>query len=153
MARAPGKRPQPTKMKIIKGTLQNCRANKNEATPPPDLPAVPRGMTGAAKAEWLKMAPLLYDLGLLSTIDTTALEAYCRCYGLWADAMKSVKKEGATVVSSKGYPIQNPNLKTAMKCSKELQSWLTEFGMTPASRARVPAKAQPKKTGFAALNG
>jgi P27 family predicted phage terminase small subunit len=83
------------------------------------------------------MARKLYDLGLLTEIDRTALALYCQAWARWVEAEEEVRKLGAIVKSPSGYPIQNPYLAVANRAMRDLRAMLTEFGMTPSSRSRV----------------
>ena len=44
-----------------------------------------------AKAEWERVAPILADLGLLKVNDTSALEAYCKCWSRYKEAEQQIK--------------------------------------------------------------
>ncbi len=84
------------------------------------------------------MARHLHGLGLLTRIDTAALEAYCVAYARWVEAEEQVDATGGSVIAtSNGNLIQNPWLAVANRAMKEMRDWLREFGMTPSSRSRV----------------
>ena len=87
------------------------------------------------KKEWRRISKELYALGLLTTIDRAALEAYCQCYARWREAEEKVVIE--TFETDTGYVGQNPYINIAVKYEKEMRAFLVEFGMTPSSRARV----------------
>ena len=55
------------------------------------LPA-PNHLSNVAKAEWKRMARLLRDAGLLTVLDTTALELYCIAYGEHMEAQSTHSK-------------------------------------------------------------
>lgn len=72
-----------------------------------------------AKKEWKRVAPQLHILGLLTLADYPALELYCDSYAEWRKA-----RAGRDLRNTKAF---------AQLCHR----FLTEFGMTPASRSRI----------------
>ena len=80
----------------------------------------------------------LSTLGLLTAIDRAALAAYCEAWGTWIDAVEKVREFGAILkVPSTGFPMQSPYFSVANQAQKQMRAYLTEFGMTPASRSRI----------------
>ena len=75
-----GRKPLPTHLKMVRGTLQKCRMNPDEPTPDPEIPDAPPHLSPEAREEWERLALELYELGILSTIDRAALAAYCQAY-------------------------------------------------------------------------
>ena len=147
-----GRKPTPTKLKLLKGTAQKCRMNKDEPQPEVGIPSPPNHLSKDAFVEWGRVTHQLYQLGLLSDIDRSALAAYCQIYGRWVDAETQLAGTGLVITTSNGNIIQNPLVGIANKALELMHKFLTEFGMTPSSRTRVSTtKQQPKKTGFAAL--
>lgn len=137
-----GGKPKPTRLKKLEGNPGKRPLNEFEPTPKQELLECPSHLTGEAKAEWKRMAPKLYRLGLLSEIDGAAFAAYCQSYALWVEA--SIKlKDGSYIVLVNGYPQQNPYLSVMNKAIKEMKAFMTEFGMTPSSRSRISAVPPP----------
>ena len=64
-----GRKPLPTHLKMVRGTLQKCRMNPDEPTPDPEIPDAPPHLSPEAREEWERLALELYELGILSTID------------------------------------------------------------------------------------
>lgn len=81
-------------------------------------------------------------MGLLSSADADALALYCDTYVRWADAVASLEREGMIVYTDKGFPVQSPYLGIVNTCTTKMQRILIEFGMTPASRARIQVAEQ-----------
>jgi phage terminase small subunit len=50
---------------------------------PPGMPSLPSGMPDDARKLWRKIAKKLLAAGLLSDMDGTTLERYCRAYAVW----------------------------------------------------------------------
>ncbi|KKL26328.1 hypothetical protein LCGC14_2396420, partial [marine sediment metagenome] len=83
-----GPRPQPTKLKILKGNPGRRALNKSEPQPPTpaDVPMPPEWLEGYAKDEWRTLAPVLHGLGLLTVADLSFFGAYCQSYARWRAA-------------------------------------------------------------------
>lgn len=151
-----GRKPLPTKLKLVRGTLQKCRANPDEPSPNPELPDAPPHLSPEALEEWERLAQELYELGILSSIDRAALAAYCQAYGRWVEAEEQLRNpDGSmklTETTANGTIVQNPLVGIANKSLELMHKYLTEFGMSPSSRTRVSAtKKTDEKKGFAAL--
>ena len=151
-----GRKPLPTHLNMVRGTLQKCRMNPDEPTPDPEIPDAPPHLSPEAREEWERLALELYELGILSTIDRAALAAYCQAYGRWVEAEEQLRNIDGTMklteTTSNGNIIQNPLVGIANKSLELMHKYLTEFGMSPSSRTRVSAKKKTgEKKGFAAL--
>lgn len=144
-----GRTPKPTHLKVIAGNPGKRPLNAQEAHPasgatPPDPPA---HFTGEARAEWLRLAPELHRVGLLSNVDHNVLAAYCQCYARWRQAESALATmalsdpmSGALLIkTANGTLIQNPLVGTANKALASMLRFASEFGMTPASRSRIAA--------------
>jgi P27 family predicted phage terminase small subunit len=86
-------------------------------------------------------------LGLLTRIDRAALATYCQAYGRWVTAELALAKmasrdllsAGLMIKTTNGNLIQNPLVGTANRAMLDMLRIAAEFGMTPASRARIEA--------------
>jgi P27 family predicted phage terminase small subunit len=142
----PGPSPLPTKIKKLTGNRGKRPLNANEPEP---LPLInkepPEHLNDMASGEWERMYPELSKLGLITTIDVTAFEGYCIAYSIWREALKKLNDEGMITEGDNGIPYQSPYLKIQNQQLKIVQSFLNEFGMTPASRSRVAVVTGKKK--------
>jgi P27 family predicted phage terminase small subunit len=138
-----GRRPTPTKLKVLHGNPGRRPLNRAEPDPEPALPDCPAELPEAARSEWRRVAGELHGLGLLSRIDRAALAAYCEAWGQWLEAIAAVRRSGAVVKAPSGYAILNPHLAVANQAYGRMKAMLVEFGMTPASRSRIVAAAAP----------
>lgn len=144
-----GRKPKPTNLKLIAGTDRADRRNDAEPKPARALPAPPAFLSDEAKAEWTRTADQLYQLGILSKIDSAALGAYCQAYGRWEQAERALARmaerdavtHGMMIKTTNGNAVQNPLLGTANKAMADMMRYAAEFGMTPSARARI--KAEP----------
>ena len=132
------RKPKPTALRLIEGNRGRRPFNKREPKPRPVVPKCPRHLNDAAKVEWKRIAKTLHKLGLLTEIDGGQLALYCQAWGRWIEAEDELKKHSTIVKApNSGWPIQSPYLAVANKAMEQMQRALSEFGMSPASRARV----------------
>lgn len=153
----------PTQLKLVKGTLRKGRMAKTEPRPEPAIPSVPAELSDAAKVEWGRISQDLLGLGLLARIDRAALAAYCEAWSDWLDATEKVArlgkviKTGEKIIEKRGQDgavitersggnfVENPYFSIKKRCAELMHKFLTEFGMSPASRARIHAEPPAEK--------
>ena len=132
-----GRKPKPTAIKELAGNPGKRALNDREPKPTTKLPPCPSYLVGEARREWYRMGRQLLDLGVLTTVDRTALAAYCVAYARWVEAEAQVRKLGLVVKTAAGNLIQNPYLSIANRAMEQTIKLAAEFGMTPSSRSRV----------------
>ena len=133
-----GRKPQPTKLKLLKGENRTERLNKNEPTPIPGAPDCPEWLSPLARAEWHRVVPQLLELGLLTKLDMVALAAYCQAYSRYVDAERSMTEHGVKrEYGEKGYEQTSADMSVAHKYLAVIKAFCAEFGLTPSSRARM----------------
>ena len=76
-------------------------------------------------------------MGVLTVIDRAALAAYCQAYGRWVEAEEKLAETPTIFKTPSGYVQQSPWLGIANKQLELMGRYMTELGMTPASRSRV----------------
>ena len=132
-----GRKPLPTAVKKIKGTLQKCRTNSREPQPEGDLVEPPEYMTEGAKQAWhyaIESAPA----HLLRRLDMSVLEVWACAADLYRKAQAGLTKTGLLVKApNTGVPMQSPYLAIANKQAQIMTKAAVEMGFTPASRSRI----------------
>ena len=103
----------------------------------PQIPPCPAHVTDEARAEWQRITKLLKSLGRVAKLDRAALAIYCTAWARLVQAEQKVGEMGTVVKSPNGYPIQNPYLSIANTAAKQIAGMLSEFGLSPAARARL----------------
>ena len=142
---------KPTATKVLEGTFRKDRAQKHEPKPKLETPSVPNWLNAEAKREWRRIVPLLESLNLMTKPDRAALAGYCQAYSRWRQAERILDAEGLTMsyTTQTGYQIwqARPEVAIAQQSSKLMKAFLSEFGLTPASRTRInaPPPAEEKK--------
>jgi len=144
-----GRKAIPGNLHVLRGTNREDRHGGGVSVTIVN-PDPPDGLPVVAAAEWKRIAPILSKYKLLSDLDLTALEAYCRVYARWLDAEKKLDEKDSLVFRTQtGYETQSAYLNIINMCLKQMQSFMAEFGMTPATRERLKAIAsQPKQLGM-----
>lgn len=140
-----GRRPKPTRLKVLTGNPGRRPLNPEEPQPEPQIPDCPAELGPVARREWDRLVGELGKLNLLTNLDRAALAAYCGAYALWAEATEAIQKFGTMVKSPSGYPIQSPYVSIANRQAELMMRISSEFGFTPASRSRiaVPTSTEP----------
>ena len=138
---AQGRKPVPTALKLIKGTDQPCRMNKNEPKPKADRITMPAGLSPEAKKHWKQVIKHLKDAKIMTNLDVPALMIYCEAYAQWKDATDKINDHGAIIRGQNG-PARSPYLMVAQKAFDQMKQMLTEFGMTPSSRTKISTNGE-----------
>ena len=138
-----GRKPLPTKLKLIKGTARPGRMVPNEPQPSPEMPVPPDHLAGHALSKWHELTPILFDLGLLTKVDRDPLVLYCEEYARYRDAQDEIAKDGMFIVTDKGNVIQHPAVGVVHKAIGIMHRLMVEFGMTPAARSKVSSSRKP----------
>jgi P27 family predicted phage terminase small subunit len=132
-----GRRPKPTRLKVLTGNPGKRPLNQNEPRPAPEIPECPPELGPVARREWDRLVGELGKLKLVTNLDRAALAAYCGAYALWSEATEAIQKYGTMVKSPSGYPIQSPYVAIANRLAELMMRISAEFGFTPASRSRI----------------
>lgn len=134
LAGNPGKRPLPAPGGGIAHLLSGY-------VPPAEVdlgpvPEPPKPLTGEARAEWDRVAPELHRRGWLRPVETTALYVYCRSWEEWRRAEEGLRRALADPkAKASDVRVWQSIVRSAERFTLRMGR---EFGMTPASRARLP---------------
>jgi P27 family predicted phage terminase small subunit len=143
-----GRRPKPTRLKILNGNPGRRPYNMNEPEPEITVPDCPPELGPVSRREWDRLVGELSKLRILTNLDRAALATYCGSYALWAESMEQIQKYGSMVKSPSGYPQQSPYLAIANRQAEIMMRIASEFGFTPASRSRISAPTPTAPTLF-----
>ena len=154
-----GRKPVPTKLKIIRRNPGRRKIVDPEPKPSLELPEPPEHLSVEAKIEWDRVAENLYLSGILAKIDRAGLAAYCQAYGRWvqAEAVISMMAEkdhmtcGLMIKTSNGNAVQNPLVGVANKAMSDMMRYAAEFGMTPSARSRIKAESREEENPYERL--
>lgn len=137
-----GPQPKPGKIHRLHGSYREDR-HGGELKVKPALPDPPDLVVAdpVALQEWHRIARQLFEIGVLTELDTTLLATYCTVFSRWVKAESKLlegKQSNPEVHRTpNGYEQQSVWLQIANTCVKQLQSLCAEFGLSPATRARL----------------
>jgi P27 family predicted phage terminase small subunit len=128
-------------LKLVTNTLRKERANPNEPQPPAIADLTPPDcLSPAAVGVWRDVAPKLLRMGVLSDADMLAAAQLCETVAEVNAYRATLEAEGRTYQTNgaSGPMVRaRPEIGLLADASRRLAAWLSAFGMTPASRARV----------------
>lgn len=136
-----GRKPLPTVIKQLKGTLQKCRTNPHEPKVPGTLGDPPEYMSARAKEAW-RYAVNHAPPGLFCPLDAPMLERWANCFALYHEAATKISQHGINAMLTKTPEglLRRSALRDLMRdLSQEMKGYETEMGFTPATRGRVSA--------------
>lgn len=139
-----GRKPKPTAIKKLAGNPGKRPLNNQEPDPDPTMPDPPSGMTEEARYCWDLLAPELHKIGILTRIDSHALESYCRLYAHARDCWRKAKADGPIVLIA-GKPERNPYIVEAHRAEQLLHRLRSELGLNATSRSRMSVKPAEKE--------
>lgn len=134
-----GPKPKPTAIRRANGNPGKRGYNHAEPQPPAGVPDCPAHLNAAGRDEWDRLVHVLCDMGVVTSVDRAALAAYCQCYGRWVEAEEKLQTTPMLLKTATGYVQQSPWLSIANKQLELMGRYMTELGLTPASRSRVAA--------------
>lgn len=137
-----GPKPQPTRLKILKGNPGKRRLNEQEPDLPAEVPPPPDWLDGPALVKYRTLAQSLYDAKILTTLDGDVLALYCRTWVRWVTAEQALEK-GLLSKTPNGHIQPSPFVSIARAAVDQLRTLEAELGMTPSSRSRVQAVDRP----------
>ena len=154
-----GRKPTSDHLKLVKGTLRKDRVNPSAPVADIDSPRPPAWLSRCAVEHFGVLRERIEGLSIASKTDTEMLalaaerlaeieecDALIREHGRLIEAV--VNKNGDTSLRS------NPAVAQKNEAMRHLQSLLSEFGLTPATRSKITApKSKETKNTFAKANG
>jgi P27 family predicted phage terminase small subunit len=136
-----GPKPKPTVRRKLEGNPSRRPLPTNEPAIVPagaSFDALPPELRGdpVAQAEWIRLAPMLRRIGIVTEADRGSLLALCQQWSRYLDA--NAKATSKLVVKSpSGYPMPNPYIGIANKSLGNCTRLWAELGLTPSARTRV----------------
>ena len=137
----PGRTPEPTHLKLLKGNPGKRAINTTEPAPRRGVPRCPAHLPARAKVLWKSLGRELDRMGVLTMADGLAFEMLCDAYAVYREAREVIAAQGATYLSGTevgGMMVRaRPEVAIAADAWRRTSSMLTAFGLSPASRTKV----------------
>lgn len=109
----------------------------------PVWPETPSDLGPAARAEWERVVPMLWNRRVIEDLDVNVLRAYCQTAALVWECDRQLVNEGLVTLSSRGVPTQNPIVRTRTQLIETMRKLSIELGLTPLARGRVQPMPEP----------
>ncbi|HUS47475.1 MAG TPA: phage terminase small subunit P27 family [Phycisphaerae bacterium] len=132
-----GRKPIPTKIKLLRGNPGKRRLNAAEPQVPISMPEMPSWLDKTGRAEWERVGPLLHRVGVLSRVDAAALAGYCAAFSVVAKAMRSIGRDGIHIGAAGEAVRRNPACTTLNQALAQMRAYMVELGLTPSARTRL----------------
>lgn len=138
---------------------KNLQSVVDTLQPEIQIPGCPPHLLKEAKKEWKRITPELEKYGLISNLDRAALALYCQTWAQMVFAESQMKRrmeicaqkakeandkgelyeggDGMVEITSNGNLIYSPHYVIAKNLRLQLNTMLTNFGLSPAARGRV----------------
>ena len=136
-----GRKPKPTNLKVLEGNPGQRKLNDNEPKPQNKAPDPPLWLDEVARAEWLKLAPVMERIGLLTEADEIIMANLCQEYSDILKYRKVLAEDGATYqhtnVKGEANTVTRPEAILLYKAQQMLKAYCVELGLTPSARSRI----------------
>jgi len=151
-----GRKPTPNALKVFLGTAKGKQ--KREPSAPAGVPLMPARLNVEpnAVAKWEELVPLLTKIGTLTTGDGECLATLCEVYAAAQTCLLELRATGPVIHTDLGGVKPNPAGSLYRGLVSLQLSLMTEFGLSPSSRARLGTKIETPKddlADFTALHG
>lgn len=146
MAGRKGRPPKPTHLKIIEGNPGKRRLAPTVKAPP-SRPTCPDYLAPYAKTVWRRLVPLLDAMGILTRVDRDTMAAYCASVARFKEASEVLNKTGVLVQGQrKGQAVKNPAIQIQRDAIRDIATFSSMFGLSPADRHRLGDPTSHTKT-------
>lgn len=132
-----GKKPKPTKLKIMEGNPGKRPLNLNEPKPLLIAPECPKELSHKAKEIWNRFYPEMERTGILAYIDEMAFTGLCQNYAIYLETEKFLEEKGRTYKTRRGKIKTRPEVYISNNALNFVKAFAVEFGLTPSSRGRI----------------
>ena len=136
-----GRKPLPTKLKLLRGNPGKRRLNDREPNLGPALPKCPPHLDTEAKNHWRLLLKDLKQSGILATVDRGALAMLCEAWSRYAKMAALVREHGEALLHN-GRLYTSPYYLAMTKERAAYHRIASEFGLTPSSRTRLAITPQ-----------
>jgi P27 family predicted phage terminase small subunit len=138
-----GRRKLPTALKVLRGNPGKRRLEQEPTIEPVDetfdIPPPELDGNDRARAEWIRVAPLLRIAGLATQAERSTLLALCFEWSAYLTAQDALRESRLTKGKDGKYRL-SPQVKVADQALSNCHWLWTELGLTPQGRAKA-AKA------------
>ena len=145
-----GRKPIPTNLKKLKGTLQKSRVIPFEvkSIPLTRIPIPPETLGRFGLIEWNKVYNFLISGNIVSEVDMNLVSAYCHEADIYWTIIEHLSGpsllQNLTDMTANGTSVQNHLIGIKNKSFKNMQDIAVQFGFTASARTRI-GSVEPKE--------
>jgi P27 family predicted phage terminase small subunit len=157
----PGRPRKPLKVRQQEGDRRKIGAKKLQALIDAEprtqsgLPECPEHLNGLARETWDRWSEQLSIMELDRRPDAEMLEGACVAYARAVRADAEIQRDGITIKTYREIDGEavltgiapHPAVRISSEAWKQVKSFCTEFGFSPASRAKLAVGKQQQKPG------
>jgi P27 family predicted phage terminase small subunit len=92
-----------------------------------------------ASREWRRVVPVLRNTAGLTAVDAAVLHDFCVCVARLDQCEREISSRGMVVLGERGWQ-KNGATTIAGQYRSQLARYVGELGLSPSSRARMPAR-------------
>lgn len=137
------------KNRLTKDEIEKRREAEKRLKPKANKVKPPTWLSKEAKKEFNRIAKEMQDLDLLTNIDIDALALYCDAYVNYIECTRIIAKEGLMVEytnkAAETNKVPHPLLTKKKQLAEQMKALAMEFGLTPASRAKLAIPREEEK--------
>ncbi len=133
-----GRKPKPTKLRLIQGNPGKRSINKDEPKFTAGTPDCPDHLDTVAKKEWHRITAELDAQGLLRKVDRAAIASYCTLWSRYVKCERVLAKSSLREVV-KGKVQNHGLLRESRACQRDMMKIIVEYGFTASSTTRIHA--------------
>ncbi|HEY0220388.1 MAG TPA: P27 family phage terminase small subunit [Afipia sp.] len=151
-----GRKPLPTELKALSGTLRKHRQNPSEPSGTPGRPDTPSWLSSRAAELFASTCDAMAERGTLAVEWRDAIAAYAASLEDIEIATAAIRRHGATYTThtATGDVIVRPRPETAMRSEALRRAHVlrTELGLGPVASLRVAAAPVVERNPYANLD-
>ena len=138
-----GRKPTPEHVKRMAGN-PGKRKIRPDLPAPAGVPPMPKRLMvePIAVDKWQELVPILTELGTLTVADGEALATLCEVYAATQTCLLELRAGGPVIRTNLGGVKPNPAGPLYRGLVSLQASLMSEFGLTPTSRARLGGKQE-----------
>lgn len=135
------------KSKLSKAQIEALQEAEDAIKPASDNITRPTWLDAIGKEMWGRIVEELTITELITNVDIYALAIACDSYSKYVKATRDIKKDGLVLIHKNSIgaenKVANPNVAIAQKYATQFKSFCSEFGLSPAARARLAKPVNP----------
>ena len=146
-----GRKRKPDALKVIEGTARKCRINPDQPIAAKGVAVAPEMLTDRGAVIFARLSATLDGMGIASPDDQDNLTMLAQRLEQVEILTVVIEDEGHTYKTDVGLWKARPEVAMRSEAMRHAQSLLSEFGLSPAARAKVSAGKPVEENPFKAL--